>query len=458
MKSYQRASQCIALVAMSAAAAIAALAAQNNDQKRHPTQRGAPAQTYHAARPQYPSNRNAPAYHYPSGSQAPKAPPTNDYGRRTLQSGPQHIQSAGPRQSYGAQHFQSGGPRQSYGAQHFQTGGFQRSHSSALTSRQFSLRNNVRVAAEPRSRSMTYTKPVAGGSLSMRTRYVRGRPVVTSAFIMRRANGVTTRTYLDGSRFEETSEYSRFRSPAGYTLTTYSTGLRRAEAPNGRLMYSEAYRATQINGVQNRVIERTVYRETILGRTVIYPTPIIRTYYPGFVNGVPYYVYRPVFYAPAYYRPFYFHVRRPFFVGIGCIFCPPPVVAWVNPPASYVDPLVLLGDLMIATAVADAQPPEDPNLLPPPDPEVAQLKAQVAQQATPSYTARFKRCNRPVRIRAPPSRAASRTATTPKAARPGRPIRVLQRCSAARRHRCRRSSTGCRRMSDSRSTSRSRTT
>jgi hypothetical protein len=251
-----------------------------------------------------------------------------------------------------------------------------------IAKHEFALHNGVKVTRYgSHASALTLTKPVpGGGSLSMKAHLVRGKLVVADAHLTRTVNGKTTSLALDGSRLEKTAQYARFTSASGYSFTTFNNGLHRATTPGGKPMFSERYQFTMINDVRTRIIERTVFRETVLDRLVTYDHPIIRRFYPNVYAGVQYYVYQPVFSTPVFYQSFYYHFHRPFFVRVGCFICPPPVVGWVSPPVSYVDPLDLLGDLMISTAVADSEPPADPDSPPPPpDPEVAALQAQVAQ-------------------------------------------------------------------------------
>ena len=195
------------------------------------------------------------------------------------------------------------------------------------------------------------------------------------------AHGTVTRTYLDGHKLITGKVFTQFKAPGGYSLTTHADGLREAYRPDGRPLYREQWQTQTVHGVATRVIARTVHSERMINHTVIYSTPIVRTYVPETYFGVPVFAYQPVVFAPVFYGPFALAFAQPLSVTPACLICPAPVVAFARPVQQYSDPVALVGDLQITSAVSDgAGNPQVADKSPPPasDPEVAQVVQQVA--------------------------------------------------------------------------------
>ncbi len=210
---------------------------------------------------------------------------------------------------------------------------------------------------------LTVNKKIpGGGSVVLHQQYIRGNAVVANAFIEHDVHGTVTRTYLDGHQVVRSKNFSQLVVPGRYSERTYPNGLRSAVFPSGRPMFRERFRTQLVNGVPTRFIERTVYSETVINRSVVYQTPLVRSYVPATFYGASFYAYQPHFWAPTFFAPFVaVSLPTPVVIGPSCYFCPPPVVAFATPVVSYTDPVALLADLAISTAVADAvQPPPPP--------------------------------------------------------------------------------------------------
>jgi hypothetical protein len=120
----------------------------------------------------------------------------------------------------------------------------------------------------------------------------------------------------------------------------------------------------------------------VRGRYVILPTHAVYAYDVVPLYGVPMYVYRAPFYLTSFYAPFYAPLGFPVAVGMACVICPPPVVAFEHPVQTYSDPVDLMADLQIAGAFQDgsAGSPEGESVAMPPaasEAEIAELRKQV---------------------------------------------------------------------------------
>ena len=247
-----------------------------------------------------------------------------------------------------------------------------------------SLGGGVTAVGRPRSSQLTVTQAKPDGSkIVMNLRFAGNKAQIVNAYATQKdvAHGTVTRTYLDGHKLIKGKAFTQFKAPGGYSLTTHADGLREAYRPDGRPLYREQWQTQTVHGVETRVIARTVYSERMSKQTVIYRTPIVRTYAPETYFGVPVFAYQPVVFAPAFYEPFRVGFAQPLSVTAACLICPAPVVAFARPVQQYSDPVALVGDLQITSAVTDgAGNPQVADKSPPPasDPEVAQVVQQVA--------------------------------------------------------------------------------
>jgi hypothetical protein len=212
-----------------------------------------------------------------------------------------------------------------------------------------------------------------------------GKSLVKNAYVSKReANGDRSRTYLDGHKIVYAKNGDIVRtSPNRISVTTQRTGLRQASLADGRPIYRERIEHT-VNGATTReVVIRTDYARVVIGRPEFYSAPVIRRYDVVNYYGYPVLAYQPVVFAPPFFGPFLVGFPQPVFVTPACIFCPAPVVVWQQPVQSYSDPVDLIADLQITSAVqdgmAEAPPPAALDSAPPQeDPQVADLRAQVS--------------------------------------------------------------------------------
>jgi hypothetical protein len=221
-----------------------------------------------------------------------------------------------------------------------------------------------------------------GSKTTINQHYAGGKAQIVNAYSTKRdqASGTMTRTYLDGRKVVNGRDFVRLTVPGRYAVTTHSDGLREAYRANGKPMYREHWETRRYNGVETRVVSRTVYSETVINRTVFYSEPVVRVYVPAEYYGVPVLAYQPFVFQPVFLGPFLVGFAQPFIVTPGCVVCPSAVVAFAQPVQQYNDPVDLVGDLQISSAVSDGDgqaggPPPPPATS---DPEVAQLAQNVA--------------------------------------------------------------------------------
>jgi hypothetical protein len=240
------------------------------------------------------------------------------------------------------------------------------------------LHTGATVIAQP-GRGLSVTRRNNDGSeLVVRTHYrPDGVRAVTGYRVTRDANtGTQTRHYFNGARVITAREYVARTTPAGITYTRHNDGLRECTSRDGKPVFHERYRPyVAPDGHRGQSIERTVYVRTWRGRVERLPRPVIETYRPVWYGGGVYYSYVPPVAQPTYYLPFYAPFPRPIVMAPTCLICPTPVVVWEQPVVRYVDPVTLLADLIITSAVddayyADTAPPQV-------DPNTVQLQQQV---------------------------------------------------------------------------------
>lgn len=242
---------------------------------------------------------------------------------------------------------------------------------------------SVTAAVHPAAKSLTYTRAASdGSSLVVRQRYGGGESRLVNAYSTRTdaAKGTETRTYLDGRREERGKNFTRIEVPGRYATTIHADGLREANRADGKPLFRDSWQNRQVAGVERREIVRTVYAETINDRVVEYGEPVRRTYFAQRYYGVLAYAYQPVVFAAGFYSPFAQPFAQPIRVAPGCHICPAPVVAFEHPVAEYSDPMDLVGDLEISTALSDnvEAPTYVSGQAPPPSAEVSYLSQQVA--------------------------------------------------------------------------------
>ena len=223
-----------------------------------------------------------------------------------------------------------------------------------------------------------------GTQVVVNRQITRNRSVVASAYVAtKEANGDRSRVYLDGHKIVYAKNGDIVRtSPTRITVTTQRTGLRQAELPDGRRLYRERLEHTMHGSITREVVIRTDYARMVVGRPVFYSVPVIRQYEVANYYGYPVLAYQPAVFAPLFFGPFLVGFSQPVVVAPACLFCPAPVVAWQQPVQSYADPVDLIADLQITSAVqdgmAEAPPPVALDSAPPQeDPQVADLREQV---------------------------------------------------------------------------------
>jgi hypothetical protein len=261
------------------------------------------------------------------------------------------------------------------------------------------LNASTKAIVRPDSPVMTVKQTNSSGTQVVMNRQItHGKSVVTAAYVSKKeAYGDRSKTYLDGHKIVYAKNGDIVRtSPNGVSVTTQRTGLRQAALPDGRPIYRERIEQHTVNGSTSReVVVRTDYARVVVGRPVFYPAPVIRRYDVVNYYGYPVLAYQPAVFAPVFFGPFLVGFPQPVFVTPTCLFCPAPVVAWQQPVQSYSDPVDLVADLQITSAVqdgmAEAPPPTALDSAPlPDDPQVADLRAQVSaiQQQVDAETER----------------------------------------------------------------------
>jgi hypothetical protein len=201
--------------------------------------------------------------------------------------------------------------------------------------------------------------------------------------------GERTRVFLDGRRIVQQRNGDVTQSwPGRPTLTHHRDGLREAALPDGRPLYREEFATVRWHDRDERAIRRTVFTTVVASAVVVLATPVVQVYGVVPWHGFYIYPYYPAVFAPPFYSFFYAPFPAPVVVTPGCVWCPPPAVAFAAPVAAYADPDDLVGDLQIATAFDDGMsylppppppPGAPPQSAPPPDDEVQALAAEVDQ-------------------------------------------------------------------------------
>jgi hypothetical protein len=252
------------------------------------------------------------------------------------------------------------------------------------------LKNNTTVVARPNQRAVAITRKNPDGSeLFVKTHVApNGQRRVTGYRVLKDpVAGTQTRTYLNGSRVITGRDYVTRTTPAGVTVTRHNDGLRECTGRDNKPVYRERYRPYRSpDGREGQAIERTVYVRHWRGRSERLGRPVVEIYNPVYYGGAVVYTYVPTVWTPVFYRPFFVPFVRPIVVVPGCLFCPTPVVIWEQPVVQYEDPVDLVADLQISSAVddgyyADAPPPQvDPNTVALQQ-QVSSLEQEVDQQA-----------------------------------------------------------------------------
>jgi hypothetical protein len=223
-----------------------------------------------------------------------------------------------------------------------------------------------------------------GSQLVVRRTYIRGRPVLVGAFLARRrADGALERSYIDGRKVIVGRDFVARVTPTGITFTTHPGAmLSEATAANGRPIYRDRLETRRYGTASRQVVVRTIYAHIIAGAPTFLAAPVTTDYLVTTAFGVPVLAYQPAFFPSTFITPFSLGFTRPVVVGPRCYLCPSPLVLWQAPVLVYGDPIALVADLAISTAVDDgvAEAPPVYDAPPPPaqNPEVADLQAQVA--------------------------------------------------------------------------------
>ncbi|NGZ06399.1 MAG: hypothetical protein G8237_08585 [Magnetococcales bacterium] len=163
---------------------------------------------------------------------------------------------------------------------------------------------------------------------------------------------IRTRLYHDGRRVETGPDFVTRSAPGRPTVTTFGNGLREAYLPDRRRYFHESFAVRRDrHGVEQRVIERTVYVTRVQRELVVLPQPVVQTYVMVPVRNTVVYSYRPTWYERPYYSLFLMPLATPVVVGSSCLLCPPPVVLFQEPVTVYREPVDLLSDRILASAV-----------------------------------------------------------------------------------------------------------
>ena len=257
--------------------------------------------------------------------------------------------------------------------------------SAAAPPKSIPLSANTKVVVRPNSSVLTVRHTEANGSqVVLNRRFAAGKPIVAGAYVSHReANGDRTKTFLDGHKivYSKNGDVARI-SPNHITVTTQKAGLRQAVLAGGRPVFRERVEHRAYGTASQEVIVRTEYARVEAGRPVFYSEPVIRHYDMVSYYGFPVLAYEPVVFSPVFFGPFLVGFAQPVVVTAACIFCPAPVVTWQQPVATYSDPVDLVADLQITSAVQDGMadaPPQgaistSQSL---DDPQLADLKVQV---------------------------------------------------------------------------------
>ncbi len=247
------------------------------------------------------------------------------------------------------------------------------------------LNASTKAIVRPGSSTLTIKHVRADGSrVVMNSRYADGKTSLASAYVAKRDSaGGLTKTFLDGHKliYSRDGEITR-RSANGFTETIGKSGLRRAALGDGRVVFSEHWEHLP-NGTGTRsdeIVVRTEYATVVAGRPVFHPAPVIRQFAVVTYSGIPLLTYQPAIFEPAFFEPFFVGFNPPLIVTAACVFCPAPVVSWQQPVQSYADPIDLVGDLQITSAVQDGMADNAARIetASADDPALSELKAQVA--------------------------------------------------------------------------------
>jgi hypothetical protein len=261
-----------------------------------------------------------------------------------------------------------------------------KSAAPAAAPKAIQLNASTKAIVRPGSSVMTVKRTGSNGTQVVVNRQVaHGKSLVTNAYISKReANGDRSRTYLDGHKIVYAKSGNIVRtSPNRISVTTQRTGLRQASLADGRPVYRERVEHSVISGKTREVVVRTDYARVVIGRPVFYSAPVIRRYDVVNYYGYPVLAYEPVVFAAPFFGPFLVGFPQPVFVTPACVFCPAPVVVWQQPVQSYSDPVDLVADLQITSAVQDGMAEAPPpaaldSSFSQEDPQVAELKEQVS--------------------------------------------------------------------------------
>lgn len=256
----------------------------------------------------------------------------------------------------------------------------------ASAGRTVAVSNGTTALVRPGSNLVTIRKVDPGGSeVVVEKRYNNGvlRTVNASKTSRDPVTGAVTTSFLDGRKLSRSNEGTSLSIPGRGRFVSHSSGLREAFGPEGKPVYADRWQGRWENGQYRHTgIDRTVYSETVINRTIVYQRPIVRTYMVVTWGGPPIYAYQPVVFAPVFYDPFMAPFQPSIMVGVGCLVCPGFAAAFSVPVQSYSDPMDLVGDLQISSAVeegmGDVPPPPDPAA-PLADAEVADLRDRVGQ-------------------------------------------------------------------------------
>ncbi len=255
--------------------------------------------------------------------------------------------------------------------------------SAAAATRTVKLDASTKVTVR-RDHSLVTTARATDGSQIVTTgRYSHGKPVIDKAYAYKHeANGDRSKVFLDGHKiiYSKNGDLSRI-SPTGITVTTQRGGLRQASLVNGRPIFQEHRERVTQGSSSHEVIVRTEYASIVGGYPEFHPLPVLFRYDVATFYGVPVLTYEPAVFSPLFLGPFLVGFAQPVVVTSACLICPAPVVAWEQPVQAYADPVDLVADLQITSAVQDGMADAasvDALPIAVSDPEIADLKTQVA--------------------------------------------------------------------------------
>jgi len=296
---------------------------------------------------------------------APQTVPHGLAQQNTTKSKGSEAAGARPVISPQAQHPMQGGPQASpthdapaFAAQRRQFASSAGQSSASAQLKPIAVNAATNVVPHTNRSGYTVDRKNSDGSRLVMSQTVRpdGKArVIAYKQIEDRRSSATTRIYLDGHRVTVAPTFVSRSIYRGPSYVTYNNGLRAAYLPGGKPIYREKLSLVTVPGGYTRqVVRRTIFTTVVHGRVVQLRSPLIQVYDVVPVYRVPVYVYRPSLYRSIFYTPFYTALAVPVIFGAACLICPTPVAVFAQPMQTYTDPIDLMADLQISSALSDA--------------------------------------------------------------------------------------------------------